>query len=90
MVNVTSSIYLARHVGAIGVAYGTLLGSFVSVGMHFALNMHYTMSKFTVTRLHLLLAGMIRPSVLMLPSFCLVTRWWTYLLPAFDSQVWII
>ena len=90
MVNVTSSIYLARHVGAIGVAYGTLLGSFVSVGMHFALNMHYTMPKFTVTRRHLLVTGVIRPIVLMLPSLFLVTRWWTSSAPAFDSRVWII
>ena len=89
-VNVASSIYLARHIGAIGVAYGTLLGSFVGVGVHFVLNMHYTKSKFTVTRLHLLLTGIIRPSMLMLPSLCLVTRWWTSSAPAFDFRVWII
>ncbi|HEX7157777.1 MAG TPA: polysaccharide biosynthesis C-terminal domain-containing protein, partial [Edaphobacter sp.] len=64
IVNVGSSIYLAHHIGAIGVALGTLLGSFVSVGMHFAFNMHYTYSKFAVSRTRLFLQGVFRPSVI--------------------------
>jgi O-antigen/teichoic acid export membrane protein len=90
VVNVASSVYLARHIGAIGVAYGTLIGSFVSVGMHFALNMRYTMPKFTVPRLQLLVTGVIRPCALMVPSLCLATRWWTSSAPSFDPGTWII
>ena len=46
IVNLAASLYLVRHIGAIGVAYGTLIGSFVSVGMHFAVSMHYTRPTF--------------------------------------------
>jgi O-antigen/teichoic acid export membrane protein len=90
VVNLVCSIYLVRHIGAIGVAYGTLIGSFVSVGTHFALNMHYTMRRFTVTRLRLFLTGVIRPSAVMLPSLSLVGRWWTSSAPALNPQLWII
>jgi O-antigen/teichoic acid export membrane protein len=90
VINLTSSVYLARHVGAIGVAYGTLIGSFVSVGVHFGLNMHYTMSQFTISRLRLLFTGVVRPGVLLIPSLLLLPRWWTSSSPVFSPQIWLI
>ena len=42
LVNLSSSILLARHIGAIGVAYGTLIGAIVSVTVHFLFNMRRT------------------------------------------------
>jgi O-antigen/teichoic acid export membrane protein len=88
-VNVASSIYLAQHIGAIGVAYGTLIGSFVSVGMHFALSMHYTYAKFSISRLRLFLGGMGRPLTIALPSLLLVKRWWVPAAPAMGAAMWL-
>jgi O-antigen/teichoic acid export membrane protein len=90
IVNVASSIYLARHLGAIGVAYGTVLGSFVSVFMHFALSMHYTYPKLSVSRTRLLLSGILRPLVIAIPSILLVRLWWLFGAPAFNLQLWVL
>lgn len=90
VVNVTGSVYLARHIGAIGVAYGTLIGSFVSVGMHFGINMHYTYSKFAVSRTRLFLNGIARPSLIAVPSLLLVRLWWSATAPSFAPATWAI
>jgi len=89
VVNLTSSIYLARHIGAIGVAYGTLLGSFVGVGMHFALSMHYTHARLAITRTRLFLGGIGRPLMIALPSVLLLPRWWRSGAAAFSVQLWM-
>jgi O-antigen/teichoic acid export membrane protein len=88
IVNVGSSLYFVRHVGAIGVAYGTMLGSFVSVGMHFAFNMHYTYQKFAITRTRLFLQGVLRPAVIAIPSLLLLPLWWSSSEPAFTIPAW--
>jgi O-antigen/teichoic acid export membrane protein len=88
VVNVSCSIYLARHVGAIGVAYGTLLGSVVSVATHFTLNMHYTKAKFAISRVRLFLSGLVRPSLIAIPSIVLVPYWWSSSAPSFSPQIW--
>ena len=88
-VNLGASIYLARHYGAIGVAFGTLLGSFVSVGMHFTLNMHYTYRKFAISRAKLFLSGILRPLSMAIPSLLLVRRWWSPGPPAFTLPIWM-
>jgi O-antigen/teichoic acid export membrane protein len=90
IVNVTTSVYLARHIGAIGVAYGTLIGSFVSVGMHFGFNMHYTYSKFEISRTRLFLNGIARPALITVPSALLVHLWWSATTPAFSPSTWAI
>ncbi len=77
VVNVVASVYLVQRVGAVGVAYGTLLGAFVSVAMHFAVSMHFTFSKFSVSRLRLLSAGMLRPLLIVVPTAVLWRSWWT-------------
>jgi O-antigen/teichoic acid export membrane protein len=89
-VNVVGSICLARHFGAIGVAYGTLIGSFVSVGMHFGLSMHYTYSKFEISRLHLFLRGFARPAVISIPSLLLVPLWWSSAAPRVAPAIWVV
>jgi hypothetical protein len=72
------------------VAYGTLLGSFASVGMHFAVNMHYTYSKFTVSRARLFLNGLVRPTLIAVPSLLLVRLWWSSTAPSFTPATWAI
>jgi O-antigen/teichoic acid export membrane protein len=90
VVNVTSSIYLARHFGAIGVAYGTLIGSCVSVAMHFTVNMHHTRAKLAISRVRLLFAGLVRPVVIAIPSLLLAPYWWTSAAPTLGLQLWLI
>lgn len=90
IVNVSASIYLARHLGAIGVAYGTLLGAFVSVGMHFAVSMHYTSSKLSISRARLFLNGMLRSSAIAVPTAVLFPLWWSSRAPAFSVPLWLL
>jgi O-antigen/teichoic acid export membrane protein len=89
VVNVTGSVYLAQHIGAIGVAYGTLVGSVVSMGLHFTINMHYTYSKFSVSRTRLFLDGLARPTLIAVPSLLLVRLWWSPTAPSFTPATWV-
>jgi O-antigen/teichoic acid export membrane protein len=89
IVNVACSVYLASHIGAIGVAYGTLLGAFVCIGVNFTLNMHYTYSKFAISRIRLFFSGLVRPAVIMIPSVLLVPYWWSSTAPVFAMPVWL-
>jgi O-antigen/teichoic acid export membrane protein len=89
IVNVGCSIYFARHIGAIGVAFGTLLGSLVSVLMHFAVSMHYTYAKLTISRLRLFLDGIVRPAVIAIPSLLLLPLWWSHNIPTLSLQLWV-
>jgi O-antigen/teichoic acid export membrane protein len=75
IVNLASSIYLARHIGAIGVAYGTLLGALVCVGVNFAVNVRYTFPKMAISRAKLMSTGLLRPSVILIPSLLVAPRW---------------
>jgi len=90
IVNVVGSIYWARHIGALGVAYGTLLGSLVSVAVHFFWNMHRTYSKFSVSRLQVFLQGALRPSVIALPSILLFPFWGTSVIPSLNPILWMV
>jgi O-antigen/teichoic acid export membrane protein len=72
IVNVASSIYLAHRIGAVGVAFGTFLGSLVSATTHFVFNMHYTYRKLSISRTRLFLQGVLRPSVVAIPSLLLI------------------
>ena len=76
--------------GAIGVALGTLLGSFVSVLMHFALSMRYTYPELTVSRLHLFLNDMVRPAVIAIPSLLLLPFYWQSAAPSLNLPLWLI
>ncbi|ADW70313.1 lipopolysaccharide biosynthesis protein [Granulicella tundricola] len=90
IVNLGCSLYLVKHIGALGVAYGTLLGSLVSVGMHFALSMRYTYERFSVTRMRLFLSGMIRPLAIGLPSLVLFKQWWVDAPPVLSLPMWAL
>jgi O-antigen/teichoic acid export membrane protein len=72
IVNLGSSVYLAHSLGAIGVAAGTLLGAFVSVGMHFAFSMHYTYSTILISRIRLFVGALLRPALIAIPSLLLI------------------
>jgi O-antigen/teichoic acid export membrane protein len=76
-VNLGSSMYLASRFGAIGVAIGTLLGSIVSVSLHFAITMHFTHETLKISRSRLFLKGLLLPGVITIPSFLLLPFWWT-------------
>ena len=76
VVNLGSSIYLASRFGAIGVAFGTLLGSVMSLSLHFAITMHLTQETLAISRTQLFLKGLLRPAVIAIPSFLLLPIWW--------------
>jgi O-antigen/teichoic acid export membrane protein len=75
VVNLGSSIYLVRSIGAAGVAIGTLLGAFVGVLMHFCLSMHYTSATISVSRGRLFIRGLLRPSIIAIPTALLALDW---------------
>lgn len=77
VVNLSSSIYLAGRFGAMGVAFGTLLGSFVSVSLHFATTMHFTRQTLAISRSRLFLTGLLRPAIAAIPSLLLLPFWWS-------------
>jgi len=77
IVNVSCSILLARHHGAIGVAAGTFIGSLVSVALHFATTMRLARESISVSLTSLFLKGMLRPLVIAIPSVLLLSKWWT-------------
>lgn len=78
-VNLGSSIYLAHRFGAIGVAIGTLIGSFVSIALHFAITMSFTRPALAVSRSQLFLKGLLRPAVIGIPTVILIPFWWSSL-----------
>lgn len=65
-VNVTLSIILVHHMGAVGVAIGTLVGSFVGIALHFWNSMAYTKSM-SFRKTELLVRGMLAPLAWALP-----------------------
>jgi O-antigen/teichoic acid export membrane protein len=90
IVNLGSSLFLVQRLGAIGVAYGTLLGAGVSFGMHFAVSMHYTYAEFSVTRARLLWSGVLRPLTVAIPSALILPLWWLASAPSMSPVIWIV
>jgi O-antigen/teichoic acid export membrane protein len=90
LVNLISSILFASRLGARGVAFGTLLGSFASVTMHFGVSMHYTQENFAISRLRLFWNGLLRPTTIAIPSLLLVPFWWVSGAPALSTWLWIL
>lgn len=74
--NLVCSTYLASRMGAIGVALGTLIGSFVSIAMHFLVSMHFTRDTFAISRIGLILHGILRPSMMLIPTVFFLPYWW--------------
>ncbi|MHB1744720.1 MAG: MATE family efflux transporter, partial [Acidobacteriaceae bacterium] len=69
VVNFGLSIALASRFGAVGVALGTLVGGFVSVGLHFFYTMRYTRNAIPVLRAEFLRRGLSRPLSCAAPLF---------------------
>jgi O-antigen/teichoic acid export membrane protein len=90
LVNLVGSILFASRLGARGVALGTLLGSFASVAMHFGVSMHYTQENFAISRLCLFWNGLLRPTIIAIPSVLLVPFWWISGAPALSIRLWIL
>jgi O-antigen/teichoic acid export membrane protein len=67
-VNLFASILLAMRMGAIGVALGTLLGSFVGVAFHIFYNLPRT-REIEMSRSEYAIGGLLFPFVRMLPLF---------------------
>jgi O-antigen/teichoic acid export membrane protein len=74
-VNLALSIYLVQRFGAIGVAMGTLVGAFVSVGLHLAVSMKLTRSTIFMSRRRFVLTGVLRPLVCVIPAMLLILLW---------------
>ena len=66
--NLVASIVLAQRFGGLGVAYGTLIGAVVGVLVHFAVSMRYTYASIELRRSVLLRNGLLRPSLVVVPS----------------------
>lgn len=75
MVNISVSLYLVQHIGAVGVAIGTVVGAFVSVCLHLTLSMRFTQSAIGMRRRDFLIEGLVRPLTCILPSLLLISLW---------------
>ncbi len=75
LVNLGLSIYLVQRFGAIGVAIGTLVGAFVSVGLHLTVSMKLTRSMISMSRRRFVLTGLLRPLLCVIPSTLLIPIW---------------
>jgi O-antigen/teichoic acid export membrane protein len=88
MVNIVVSVLLVKRIGAVGVAIGTLLGAFVSLGMHLAVSMHFTQSTILVRRSRFALQALLRPLLTVVPSVLLYPFWRRFdMLPA--NPAWL-
>lgn len=74
IVNLIASIWLVQHLGAFGVALGTLCGAFAGVAMHFAVSMRFTQSGIAVAPAELFRVGMLRPAIIAIPSLFFLWR----------------
>jgi O-antigen/teichoic acid export membrane protein len=74
-VNLTLSIYLVQKFGAVGVAVGTFVGAFVSVGLHLTVSMKLTRSTISMSRRRFVLSGVLRPVLCVIPAMLLTALW---------------
>jgi O-antigen/teichoic acid export membrane protein len=72
IVNLTSSILLARTYGAAGVAMGTIIGSVVGIALHFIIGMKRTCDVMSVSRSALVKEALLRPALILAPGLVLV------------------
>jgi O-antigen/teichoic acid export membrane protein len=61
IVNFSLSIFLVQRIGAVGVAYGTLIGAFVGIAVHFFLSMRLTRRAIPLSFFSFLNTGLKRP-----------------------------
>ncbi len=92
-VNIALSIWLVQKMGAIGVAIGTLVGAFVSLGTHVMVSMHYTRATILISRSRFALLGLLRPLVCITPTILLYPFWKPLTMipaPAAILAAWVI
>jgi O-antigen/teichoic acid export membrane protein len=75
VVNIVLSIWLVQRIGAVGVALGTLVGAFVSIGVHLFVSMRYTQPTILIPRTRFVLQGWLRPLLIVVPSLFLYPFW---------------
>ena len=82
IVNLVASVLLARRMGAVGVALGTVIGATVGLLLHVSVSMTLTQSVSAIRRMQFLLQGLLRPAACVLPFAVLYPLWrGTALLP---------
>jgi O-antigen/teichoic acid export membrane protein len=74
-VNVALSIWLVQKIGAVGVAIGTFAGAFVGLGMHLLVSIPLTQAAIHMQRSRFVLQALLRPLLVMIPSFFLYPFW---------------
>jgi O-antigen/teichoic acid export membrane protein len=74
-VNVVISIWLVQRIGALGVAAGTLVGAFVSVGVHVMVSIPRTQAAILLQRSRFVLQGLLRPLLMGIPTLLLLPFW---------------
>jgi O-antigen/teichoic acid export membrane protein len=87
-INFIASIVLAKHVGAIGVAYGTLIGSFVSIAVIFTVCLRKTRNTLKVDSRALTVNGLLRPGVAIVPMLVFLPYWWTNHAPRLSGAMY--
>ena len=75
IVNAALSIWLASKIGAVGVAIGTVVGAFVSLGLHLTVSMRFTRSAIYLSRWRYVRQGLLRPLTCILPLLLLIPSW---------------
>jgi O-antigen/teichoic acid export membrane protein len=90
IVNFTASLILVRHLGAVGVAWGTVIGAIVGLALHFSLSMRLTQDRLAIPRRTYLAAGILLPLTAALPTLLSAPRWWSVPgLPQLSPLAWI-
>ncbi len=74
-VNLVCSLVLVRILGAAGVAWGTLIGAVVGLTTHFLVSMPNTVRVIDFRRLRLLLQGLMRPAISVVPTLLVIPLW---------------
>jgi O-antigen/teichoic acid export membrane protein len=74
-VNIVVSVWLVQRIGAAGVAFGTLIGAFISIGVHGLISIPRTQATILIQRPRLLLQGVLRPLLVITPSLAAYPFW---------------
>ena len=74
-VNVVLSIWLVQRIGAVGVALGTFIGAFVSIGVHWFVSIPKTQAAIEIPRPRFLRQGVLRPLLVVVPSLLAYPFW---------------
>jgi O-antigen/teichoic acid export membrane protein len=90
IVNFTASLILVRHLGAVGVAWGTVIGAIVGLALHLSLSMRLTQDRLAISRTYYIAAGILLPLTAAIPAILAAPRWWSVPgLPMLSPLTWI-